>query len=269
MSIGPAGQSPHSRRLWACCRPVAAQVVALLSVLLVAPAHAAFVDLSGAWACRKILSDTVTFPLVGELERASTLIQRVTIEQTGLALVLSSAYCSVGFDNGTVLTTRVDQTFTRLLPPVVTAAALDDSTSPARFCQSWSVELHGVRLACPETDALPTDARDPRVFDQDGDGKPGITVRVAAFGVLTGDVYVVQRFRTRLVGAVVSEHRIEGHVEGVVEQVILGATDAVFLGTLTSRPDPVAERSPFVLVRIDAETSCATILSCSEALFDR
>lgn len=231
------------------------------------PASCADAGLAGTWAGLKVLSDSATFPLVGALARTTTLVQRLAIEQSGNALTISGTYCAADFDNGLLLATTIDPAFVRSLAPVTVAASLDASGTPTRFAQAWSVEVHGVRLDHPETDPLPTSAGDPRVFDQDGDGKPGITVHACAFGLITGDVYVVERLRTRLEGQVVSPDRIEGRVEGTVEQVILGASDARFLGSIVSRPDPISSHSRFVLARIDPAWACNEILTHRSALF--
>jgi hypothetical protein len=215
--------------------------------------------LSGTWAQLKVLSDSVTFPLVGELARTSTLLQRVTIAQLGDSLSLAAAYCSSDFDNGPALTTVVDQAFVSALGVVTAEASVSASGSATRFTQPPSTELHGVRLENPETDPLPTSADDPRVFDQDGDGKPGITVHACAFGAITGDVYVVERLCTRLEGQVVSPDRIEGRIVGTVEQVILGATNALFLGSILSRPDPVSAHSYFILQRVSPAWVCGDL----------
>ncbi len=46
----------------------------------------------------------------------------------------------------------------------------------------------GVALSDPATEALPTDPSDPRVLDEDADGKPGLTLQVT--GLLDGEIYV-------------------------------------------------------------------------------
>jgi hypothetical protein len=246
---------------------VVSLAVACLIAVAGPPAQCADAAFSGAWAGLKVLSDSATFPLVGELARTTTLVQRLTIVQAGTSLEVSGTYCAADFDNGPPLTTAIDPAFVRSLGPVTVEASLDASSAPTRFAQSWSTELHGVRLDNPETDPLPTSASDPRVFDQDGDGKPGITVHACALGVITGDVYLIERLRTRLEGDVVSPDRIEGRVEGTVEQVILGATNALFFGAIVSRPDPVSAHSFFVLERIDPAWGCQEILLHQATLF--
>jgi hypothetical protein len=249
-------------------RTCAALLIGVFLVLAVTvPVRTADLDLSGTWAELKVLSDSATFPLVGGLGRTTTLVQRLAVVQTGAALMIQSTYCAADFDNGPALATTIDPAFIRSLAPVTVEASLDPTTTPSRFAQSWSTELHGVRLDHPETDPLPTSAGDPRVFDQDGDGKPGITVHACALGAITGDVYVVERLRTRLNGEVVSPDRIEGRVEGTVEQVILGATNALFLGSIVSRPDPVSTHSFFVLQRVNPAWTCQDIPAHRSTLF--
>ena len=155
----------------------------------------------------------------------------------------------------------------RSLDAVLAQANVAESENPMRFVQSWTIELHGVELDNPESDPLPTAANDPRVFDQDGDGKPGITVEARAFGFISGDVYMIERLRIRLDGEVVSLDWIEGQIEGTVEQVIIGASNRLFLGLIQSRPDPVSTHSFFILKRIDPAWTCEDILAHREELF--
>jgi hypothetical protein len=252
------------------CGPALWSTWVLLVVTLGALASSAPAPLSGAWAEMQVLSEFATLPLVGEVGRTSTIVLRVTIEQTGSTLAQRWTYCATKIDNGSAITTTViPNAFLVSLGEVAAEATLDASLSPARFVQPWTTEVRGARLADPEADPLPTSATDSRVIDQDGDGKPGLTVHVSALGVLNGDVYVVQRVRTRLVGTLVSPDRIEGLLEWSTEQVTLGATSFLFLGDLPSRPDPIAEHSAFVLVRIDPAWTCADILAHRAILLGR
>ena len=233
-------------------------VACLLFICLFAasppPAKLTAAELCGTWVELKVLSDFVTFPFVGDLERTTTLLQRVTILLSETALKISATYCAASFDNGPSVTTVIDETFMCSLDAVLAQANVDESEDPMRFVQSWTTEFHGVELDNPESDSLPTDANDPRVFAQDGDGKPGITVKAHAFGFISGDVYMIERLRIRL--------------EGTVEQVIIGATNRLFLGPIQSRPDPVSTHSFFILKRSDPAWTCEDILACPGTLFD-
>ncbi len=257
---GSAAACPVGRMLFA----------ATLVVAVAAGAQGASVplDLSGTWAEMQVLSEFAALPLVGEVARSSTIVLRVTIKQDGSTLTQLWTYCATEIDNGSAIaSTVIPDAFLVSLGEVAAGATLDASVSPARFEQPWTTEVRGATLDDPERDALPTRADDARVVDQDGDGKPGLTARVSALGVFSGEVYIVQRVRTRLIGTLVSADRIEGLVEWSTEQVTLGASNLLFLGTLPSRPDPATENSTFVLTRIDPAWTCADILAHRAALF--
>jgi hypothetical protein len=241
----------------------------LLAAILgvAAAAHAAIPDVSGTWTERQILSEFAVLPLVGEVPRTSTTILRVTVEQSASALVLRATYCASSIDNGSPLAaTTIPDAFLVSLGEIVIAASIDES---GQFVQPWATEVRGARLAAPETDPLPTRADDPRVIDQDGDGKPGLTVHVSALGFISGDVYVVQRIRTRCIGVLVALGRIQGTFECTSEQVVLSATSSIFESELPSRPNPEMDKSTFVLVRIDPSWSCAKVLAERANLFGR
>jgi len=228
-------------------------------------AHAATPDVSGLWTERQVFSEIAVLPLVGEVARTSTIVLRVTIEQTASALVLRATYCATEIDNGSPLAmSAIPDAFLASLGEVVIAASIDEL---GHFAQAWATEVRGCRLADPEIDPLPTSPNDPRVIDQDGDGKPGLTVHVSVLGIISGDVYVVQRVRTRLDGMIVTPDRIEGLFECTSEQVTIGATSPLFLSELPSRIDPVAANSRFELVRVDPLWTCGQILAEQARIF--
>lgn len=250
------------------CRSARASALALLiAVACAAPARSG-TNLAGTWAELQVLSEFATLPLVGEVQRTSAIVLRVTIEPSPTGFALRQTYCATEIDNGSAIaSTAIPDAFLVSLGEVASGATLDASVSPARFEQPWTTEVRGAALEDPEHEPLPTQPDDPRVIDQDGDGKPGLTVRASALGILSGNVYVVQRVRTRLVGTLVSPNRIEGLIEWSTEQVTLGGTNPLFLGTLASRPDPETENSSFVLIRIDPAWTCVEILAHRATLF--
>jgi len=227
-------------------------------------------DLSGVWAMVQITSEIAKIPIVGNRTRTTTTYLRLIIEQTGDALSILETNCGTNIDDGTVMvSTTIPDAFLRSLGVTERAAHLesvseaDPSTgnpSPERrIVFPWSTQVLGARLEDPENDALPTDAADPRVFDQDNDGHPGMTVRVEIMGLIGGEVYVVQRNRNRLIGTVVSPGFIQGTIEWETEQVILAASSPFLASGGQGSPDPDPERNFFLARRIDPMLDCADI----------
>lgn len=132
------------------------------------------------------------------------------------------------------------------------------------------VELWGVG-DLPVDAPMPETADDPAVVDQDGDGSPGVTITI---GNGFCDVYLAQRTRYRVRGALVNEHRIEGSVWSEVNQQVLGATLPFCASENQLEPAPDGTR--VVLQRIDGRNGGRDLdadgdgaVSCAEVLAAR
>ena len=227
-------------------------------------------DLSGVWAMVQITSEIVQIPIVGERTRTTTTHLRLIIEQADEAFSVLETHCATNIDDGTMMVnTTIPDAFLHSLGVTERTAhhvltsdvdqPTDDHSSDPRIVFPWTTQLLGARLEDPENDALPADVADPRVFDQDNDGHPGMTVRVEIMGLISGEVYVVQRNRNRLIGMVISPGFIQGTIEWETEQVILGASSLFLASGGQGSPDPDPERNFFLAKRIDALLDCEDI----------
>src|SRR5512137_1116630 len=171
-------------------------------------------DLSGLWAMVQVMPAMTTLPIFGAVELTTIVTALVNVEQTGTCVVLRDVYCFTDVQmNPPVAVSRVPEEFIASLHPAPRTAILEPRDSGWRFEQPWVTEVRGARLADPANEPLPTDAADPRVTDQDGDGHPGLTVPVTVAGLVSGDTYVVQRLRFALSGDVVDADTISGSIE--------------------------------------------------------
>jgi hypothetical protein len=115
---------------------------------------------------------------------------------------------------------------------------------------------------------LSTDPEDPMINDDDGDGKPGVTVGMKLAGRIDAEIYIARRevFQNHLV--LHSDGSLWGYVEDDSEQLVIGAT----LGILDrpSNPDqhPDVGLSPMVLVPV-AHTidTCDELMEARHGLF--
>lgn len=227
-------------------------------------------DLTGTWAVMQVTSDIVVYPFVGQLTRTTTLILLVEMRQAGREVTMFETHCLADIDGGTkMVMTEITDAFLGSLGVVERTASLEPSANEWRFIEPWPTQVHGARLADPVNDALPTTSDDPRVFDQDGDGKPGITVPVSIFGVISGEVYAVQRLSKLLEGTVVTPDLIRGLITWTNEQVTIGASNSFLKSDAQAEVDPVRERSYFVAIRIAPGTSCDDLKESWRALFGR
>ncbi|MCR4392611.1 MAG: hypothetical protein NUV94_07655 [Candidatus Acetothermia bacterium] len=227
-------------------------------------------DLTGTWAVMQVTSDIVVYPFVGQRTRTTTLILHVEMGQSGSNVTMAEIHCLVDTDDGTTMvTTEIPEAFLRSIGVVERTATLEPTVDGWRFVEPWPTEIHGARLADLVNDPLPTQADDPRVFDQDGDGKPGITVRVKILGLISGEVYAVQRLTKLLEGEVVTPDLIRGLITWTNEQVTIGASNPFLNTDGEARVDPVRERSYFVALRVPPETTCESLKATWRDLFGR
>ena len=126
--------------------------------------------------------------------------------------------------------------------------------------QSWG--LRGTHESFP--DSVEAARSDPRVYDMDQDGHPGITMKSEGF--VGGDIHAVQSKRVDLSGAVLGEDRVVGVSEVSKVSWVLGASNPLLLVDGPARkphPDPFA--SWFEEVRIREGAGCNEVLDAARS----
>ncbi len=218
-------------------------------------------DLSGAWALVQEMSGIAEVPMVGQVVRTNRSYAWAVVTGGQGSFDLEATACAVEIDSGTDLVQLLlpDQTIEHLNPVQHhLTVTMQDGTVHTEGEES--IDLRGVRLDDPSAEALPTTADDPRVYDQDNDNRPGITVQ--ATGVVDGQIWVVQRMRSRFLDGRVTVGGVFGLVEWTDEQVPLGADNELLLMTdNSSTPNPDPTTSWFRMVRMNGVSDCAGLMA--------
>ncbi len=129
--------------------------------------------------------------------------------------------------------------------PTIIYAMVDGFESGATYLQAPYVDLWGIKLKDPWHDPIPDSKIDPRIFDFDNDGKPGVTLHVGSMC----DVYLVQRSITTVVGRVESSILIKAKKSSHADVFRIGATDQVCMSK--NKDVPMPEYSYLILKRVD------------------
>ncbi|MCA9539913.1 MAG: hypothetical protein KC620_13540 [Myxococcales bacterium] len=134
------------------------------------------------------------------------------------------------------------------LDPVTVAAFLVGPDPGEAYVSDEMVSYWGVTGIGPD-EPLPTSVDDPRVFDLEDDGHPGVTLPVTTTsGMELCQVYAVQRIRQRLRGVVVNNQRVDGTFSATTDKEVIDATTALCAsGALINSQ----AESHFSMVRID------------------
>ncbi|MBN1653661.1 MAG: hypothetical protein JXA30_07785 [Deltaproteobacteria bacterium] len=212
---------------------------------------------SGLWSLIEIIITQTELPVVGKLTAKTRIVSLFSLSFRNSRLVGSGKLCGMTVDSGTSLvTTRFPPSFVRALPPPEFNARLIRKEDQWRLYHERQYLVVGAKLKNERADQLPKTASDPRVFDQDNDGNPGVTVLID--GLATGGIFVTQRTWTELTGSLQAPGRFYGQLGYGNEQQVLDATAWYLKHPIQLKPAP--DRSHFYLIRMGQSASCQEAL---------
>jgi hypothetical protein len=237
-------------------------------------------DLTGLWAWKTVGSRLMPKTALTPAFRTRTIsILLAQQTQTGTVVEVKAQYCDqyAEEDTGAVTHVTIPDAYKKTLAQFTRTGTygVQGDGGTASLVMPQFAEVEGAHVADPANGVLPTVATDPQVFDQDADGNPGVTIKIS--GLVSGDLYVVQRQKSDLLGVATGADRVEGHYGFTSEQVILGSTSALLQSAASSQQaitDPNACASTFTMVRLPgspdaslAATTCADVLANVATLF--
>jgi hypothetical protein len=202
--------------------------------------------------------------MVGRTRSVATSLLLVDLQRGKGGWVQSHRVCEARVDSGSALAELiVPRAFVGALAPRSYRAVL--GSAGARYTADMGVEAIGFDPGLTGS-TLPRDPTHPGVQDPDGDGEPGVTLRLRVAGLGSARLFVVQRSHLLLDGRRVAPDRFEGTVEvRLQEQHTLGADPGIFRQNPSIRADP--SRSGFTLVRIPPASGCEELHEQAAALF--
>lgn len=230
------------------------------------PLEQAREDLVGFYAMRARVARIQELPIFGDTPAVTVSLGVSEIHWDGDDLMVSETGCHVEVESDSVDTIIPDAV------PQSTPArtALVDVYDNGNGTFGWSREVMstavGATLVNPDSDALPTSASDSRVFDQDGDGNPGITVLINA--IFSGEIYAVQRQRDEYVQGVIEGDDLSALVSDSSEQSVIGASTFALDTNVIQSNDPDANRSFVVMKRLDRELTCDELFPLLGTIFN-
>jgi hypothetical protein len=212
----------------------------------------------GNWAIQSKVTQSQDVPGVGLKESTITTLSFADFKLDAQnQLVMTQKDCKI-------VSTGVPGISTVTIPDAVPQST-PTSTAAIKVCDTggmftWQREqatvLVGCKLADPINTPLPTTPTDPAVFDQDSDGKAGITIKIGGF--VSGDVYTVQRQRfSYSASALPTAGKANGNTLDRSEQLL---KQKVAL-------NPVDAKSTFRLAKITGITTCTDLINQSATLF--
>jgi hypothetical protein len=208
---------------------------------------------SGRWSLYSIIATGAKVPVIGIVESRTKIVSLFDLTFDGQRLYGEGKLCGMNVNSGTnLIKTIFPDSFLKSIPRPQLDAQLIYRDKTWHFYQSRQYMVVGAVLKNKQTDRLPNTASDPRVFDQDKDGNPGVTILVD--GLVKGSIFVAQRTWTALSGTLRAPGLFMGTVEHGNEQNILDATASYLKYSLELKP--AVDRSFFYLTRMSKQATC-------------
>ncbi|HLK38880.1 MAG TPA: hypothetical protein VKU41_19095, partial [Polyangiaceae bacterium] len=228
---------------------------------------------AGAYAVQIRFRKVVTVGTLGTFNALATIVgdAQITDDAANQKLTLAANPCHIdlsgkgtGLLNGaTLLIPDIVMTTTKL-DPVPFGAVSSGGTV------SWSVpEVHGPigwKWMSP-SDTMPMSASDSRVFDQDMDGHPGVTMNLPWNNSNTG-AYFVQTQRDVLKGTVDSSGNLTGTTVDTSSFYVIGSDNTLLTGVVvTWSADSNTADDTVRLVKVPSALTCQDVVAQASTLF--
>jgi len=223
-------------------------------------------DVVGEYALESVVVVVQQVPVLGKNELTTRLLGLATIARDGDGFSITESGCRVEAVSSGAVKTTIPDGIPRSSPPRTSKLTFRRDGAAVHFERTEVVNLVGVKLGDPLGDPLPKVATDPRVFDQDGDGKPGVTIKVKAT-MVSGDIYVVQRQLVSYAGTIVGAGTLDGLVTDATEQSVIGASNPLLNSNVPSTPHADAALNTLKLRRLAGSYDCTKLISERGTLF--
>ncbi len=182
-------------------------------------------------------------------------------------LEATESFCSSEHRSDQPIETEMSDAATSAIKPPTVAVDLTVAGGKATFHRPETPTGIGIRLEDPANDVLPTDPNDPRIADDDNDGNPGVTVHIKVTDDIQGDLYIARRERFAYDVAEQDDGSLTGTVTDHSEQLIVGATDPIFITRAEWKQLPDLSKSPIILKPVDQEWDCTKLMAERDAMF--
>jgi hypothetical protein len=230
---------------------------------------ASLVDaLVGTWATRVRGTTVQSAPIIGMVRTSSSAFGLAVITRTPSGeLAITERACRVTFDRSTLGQTSLEDRAVQSVAPATAALRFVRVGAAWRWQRPARTLAVGWRPTTSAEEMLPGAASDPRVYDADGDGNPGVSVRIQS-GIVNGFVYVVQAQRGALDGDwdASGAPRAVNNPAGSTQRTV-GASVRLLETDLPSAVDTSAAANAVTLARLPTGADCAGLIAALPTLF--
>lgn len=176
-------------------------------------------------------------------------------------------FCHADMGSDQKIDIAISDTATRAIVPVDTPVEVSLAGDKLRVLRPATPTAIGIKLNDPAREVLPADPKDPRIFDADGDGHPGVTSTVKVGPGLEGEIYLARREIFSYDVTQTGSDRLEGSITDNSEQLVIGASNPIFATSAQWKQVPLADRNPVIWQRVDSSWDCDRLAAERATLF--
>lgn len=213
------------------------------------------------WARYHVMIGLAELPAFGiQLSETRTILLTTIVRENGV-LFSKEKTCKIVIERpeANEVQTIIPQSFVDSLSFLNRPLYIEDNQ--IRYAQL--IQLQGVHLRDPINDELPRDMEDPRIFDQDQDGQPGLTLLIA--GLIEGNLQIIQRLITQLSGEI-DGNKMEGVLTWTTEEPVINGSNEILNRDVPMTPHPEL-KSYFVGQKVGSDYTCADLIREADTLF--
>ena len=212
----------------------------------------------GMYRLEMILASVARLPFFGMSRSASRSVSLIEVRSDHTGLLQHHEVCDFQvLEDSAMIKMVFPDKFVAALAKHSYSIQVEKDDQGWRYRADLGIERIGYKPTSSDSN-LPTRLDDPSVYDWDGDGHPGATLKLSVPLLPDGELYVVQRGHSILNGRITGRGRVEGSVEvRSFDHRVLGAWPGFLNRSPEIVPDPAGSR--FTIIPIPQDSVCETL----------
>ena len=214
----------------------------------------------GRFALRVQSTNEQELPVVGLATSTSYTYKLLTISEAEGIFSAEEKFCIIRMETEGPAEPSVPMALVNTIPTFTAPLMVTKEGDVWKWERVRSGLVLGAQLDDPLNDQLPSEENDNRVYDQDMDGAPGVTLNVS--GLVEGDIYAVVRYVDTISGSITDEGIWEGTTHDETEQIVIGASQDI----LKINVAPVSVDDPSLNVTT-VDAGCTEVIEAIDTHF--
>ncbi|NRA44949.1 MAG: hypothetical protein HRU09_08355 [Oligoflexales bacterium] len=185
-------------------------------------------------------------------------------------LIATESFCHAEQLSSQPFVTKIPDAMTTNIVPKSTPVDIKKQNGKWGFFRPETPTPIGVKLDDWANEPFPQDPNDPRLSDDDQDGKPGVTVKIRAYWLFPVEIYIARREIFAYHVFQQKDGKLEGHVRDRSEQIIIGSSpEFLKIPNAPFIQDKDPKKSPIILVPVSEDYDCSRLMKERKTLFPR